>query len=302
MIRKTGVAAGLVLVLALSGCNFPLLADKQPDEAGLLATSVALTVQAMNSQPQPSQPAPVQQTSEPGIPTQMPQPTLPSSPQATSPVNPCNDAAFLGETILDDSEFAPGEGFTKSWTFENKGSCTWSKDYKLTFVTGASMSGPEAVTLPIAVAPGTQITIEVPLKAPDSAGSYTGYWQLQTPQGEGFESVSVRIKVVPVQFAVTSVYTNLKDVSPDSCPYTFAVDISIVTNAAGKVTYQTETSEGATSPVKTLNFSAAGTKIVELDWGGLGVDGAETDYWLKVYIDTPNHQPFGPFNFSVTCP
>lgn len=294
-----------VALLVMSGCNFPLFAgESQPDEIDLLATSVAQTIQAMNAQPQATQPPAGQPaaTTFPVQPTALPQFTQPAGPQPTSAANPCNDAYFLTETIPDDSEFAPGESFTKSWTFENEGTCTWNTNYKLVFKTGEQMGGPKEVSVPLNVAPGTQIKIDVPLKAPGTQGTYTGYWELQSAEGEGFFQVYVRIKVASVNFAVTSVYTNLKNISPVMCPHTYAVDVSIVTNGAGQVKYQTETSEGAVSGTKTLNFDAAGTKIVEFDWSGLGVDGSAADYWLKVYVGQPNNQTFGPFNFKVTCP
>ena len=293
-----------IAMLVVSGCNFPLLAgERQPDENDLLATSVAQTIQAMNGQLQATQPPADQPavTVSPTQPTVPPQFTQPVGPQPTSAVNPCNDAYFLTETIPDDTEFAPGESFTKSWTFENEGTCTWNTNYKLVFKTGEQMGGPKEVSVPLNVAPGTQVKIDVPLKAPDAQGTYTGYWELQSPEGEGFFQVYVRIKVATMNFAVTSVYTNLENISPAACPHTFAVDVSIVTNGAGTVKYQTETSEGAVSGTKTFNFDAAGTKIVEFDWSGLGVDGAKTDYWLKVNIVQPNNQPFTT-NFSVTCP
>jgi hypothetical protein len=57
-------------------------------------------------------------------------------------------------------------------------------------------------------------------------------------------------------------------------------------------------SDGNTSSTKSVSFSGAGTKEVEAHW-----QIADTgSYWVKVYIDTPNHQTFGPFKFDVTCP
>lgn len=142
----------------------------------------------------------------------------------------------------------------------------------------------------------------MPLIAPATAGTYTGTWKLQAEDGTQFGQVTVRIKVKSQAFAVTSVYTNLSNVSPGACLYTYAVDISIATSAAGKVTYKTETSEGAASAIKSLTFDEAGTKTVELDWGGLGMAGSTTEYWLKVFIEKPNNQWWGPIKFNVTCP
>jgi len=157
------------------------------------------------------------------------------------------------------------------------------------------------VNVPMNVTPGTQIKIDVLLVAPATPGTYTGNWELQTPEGESFFQVYVRIKVASVSFAVTRVQTNLANVSPNSCPSTYAVDINITTNAAGKVNYSLERSTGEVSTVKTLDFTSAGTKIIEFDWTNLGVAGTKTDYWLKVIVGAPNNQTWTN-NFSVTCP
>lgn len=302
MAKRFGIPGLLICVWVLSGCNFPLLAKNQAEEPDVLGTAVAETIQAMNSQPQATQPPAEQPTTQAGFPTLPPQATVISGPQPTSPINPCNKAKFIAETIPDDTEFNPGASFTKTWTFQNEGTCTWNTGYKLVFVTGEAMGGPAAISVPTNVAPGTQIKIDVPLKAPSNPGTYRGDWTLQSQENENFFPVYVRIKTKSVNFAVTSVYTNLKNVSPGACPYTYAVDVSIVTNAAGKVTYSTETSLGAVSSLKNLNFDSADTIIAEFDWGSLGAAGTTTDYWLKVYIQSPNNQTFGPYNFSVTCP
>ena len=301
MRKRSHMTAILLSALFLSSCNFPLLAKNEPDEIDLLSTSVAETIQAMSNQPTATQAPVTQPTAETAFPTVPPQPTQAVGPQPTSAANPCNKAVFLTETIPDDTEFAPGQTFTKSWTFDNKGTCTWNNSYKLAFATGEKMGGPNSVNVPMNVAPGTQIKIDVPLVAPASPGTYTGYWELQSPEGESFFPVTVRIKVATVIFAVTRVQTNLANVSPAACPYTYAADISITTNAAGKVTYRTETSTGEVSALKTLDFAGAETKVVDYDITTLGVAGTKTDYWLKVYVATPNNQTWTN-NFSVTCP
>ena len=303
--KKISVAAILVIGILVSACNFPLFNQKE-EEPNILATSVAETVQAMANQPLPTQPPVVDQPTLPaGLPTVTPQPPAPVyTVQAlpTSTAQACDKALFLAETIPDDSEFDGGESIKKSWTFKNIGTCTWNTNYKLIFDSGEALGGPASVAFSKSVAPNEQITIEVPLVVPTTPGTYKGTWKLQAADATKFATVTVQIKVKSAAFAVTSVKTNLASVSPVACPYTYAVDVSITTSAAGTVTYKTETSEGAVSPIKTLKFDAAGTKTVELDWGGLGVDGSTTEYWLKVYNEKPNNQWFGPFKFNVTCP
>jgi hypothetical protein len=267
---------------------------------------VAQTLQAMAELPLSTQQPPVVQSTTPaGLPTVTPPLptaafTIQSPPTATP--QPCNKALFVSETIKDDTEFGSGEAFNKSWTFKNEGTCTWNTNYKLIFASGEAIGGPASVKFSKTVAPNDQITIQVPLVAPTSTGTYTGTWKLQADDGTLFGQVTVRIKVKTQTFAVTRVVTNLSDVIPGSCPYTYAVDISITASAAGKVTYETETSTGDFSGSKSLNFDAAGTKVVEMNFDGLGEDGITTEYWLKVFIAQPNNQTFGPFKFDVTCP
>jgi hypothetical protein len=295
----------LILGFMISACNFPLL-SKPTEEPNTLATAVAQTLQAMGNQPMPTQqPTSSQPTTPAGLPTVTPpQPTALYTVQApaTATPQPCNKVQFLSETIPDDTEFNAGDTFTKSWTFKNAGTCTWNSNYKLVFVSGEAMDGPASVKFSKSVVPDDQLKIEVPLKAPETAGTYNATWKLQAEDGTQFGQVTIRIKVKSPVFSVTSVYTNLSNVSPGACPYTFPVDISIETSAAGKVTYKIVTSDGAISALQSLKFDAAGTKIVEMDWSGLGADGTTTEYWLKVINEQPNNQTFGPFKFKVTCP
>jgi len=305
MTKKLSLLLILTIGLLFSACNFPLL-SQQAEEPNALATAVAQTLQAMAEQPLPTQQPPIAQPTTPaGLPTVTPPlPTAAFTVQAppTATPQPCNKALFVSETIKDDTEFGPGEAFTKSWTFKNEGTCTWNTNYKLVFASGEKMGGPASVKFSKTAAPNDQITLQVALVAPAAAGTYTGTWKLQADDGALFGQVTVRIKVKTQTFAVTRVVTNLSDVIPGACPYTYAVDISITASAAGKVTYETETSTGDFSGTKSLNFDAAGTKVVEMNIDGLGEDGATTEYWLKVFIAQPNNQNFGPYKFDVTCP
>jgi hypothetical protein len=305
MSNKLSLSLILITGLLVSACNFPMFA--QPTEApNQLATSVAQTIEAMAGQPLPTGQPTAQQTTIPaGLPTVTPPvPTAVFTVQAppTATPQPCNKAQFLSETIPDDTQFSLGEAFTKSWTFKNIGTCTWNTNYTLVFASGEAMGGSASVKFAKSVAPGDQISVVVPLKAPSTAGTFSATWKLQANDATQFGQVTVRIKVISAAFVVTSVFTNLKNVSPSTCPYTFAIDISIETSAAGKVVYQMENSDGFVSSLQTLKFNDTGTKVVALNWSGLGVAASTTNYWMKVFIQQPNNQTFGPFKFKVTCP
>ncbi len=69
--------------------------------------------------------------------THTPTPT-PAAP-TISPTPGCDRAAAgtpLDLTIPDDTQLAPGEPFTKEWGVVNVGSCTWTREYSLVWVSG----------------------------------------------------------------------------------------------------------------------------------------------------------------------
>ena len=97
---------------------------------------------------------------------------------------PCNDSHIIGETIKDGTVFEPGEHFTKSWTLRNEGDCDWTGGYALKFIEGSRMGGASSVSVPSVIEPYEDITFQVDLTAPDTAGDYTGVWQLFADDGE----------------------------------------------------------------------------------------------------------------------
>ena len=160
------------------------------------------------------------------------------------------------------------------------------------------MDGPDSVNLTASVVPDGQVTVSVDMTAPEEPGTYTGYWKVQAEDNEQFGQVYVRIKTETVFFQVTSVTYSMADTSIEAeCDVAVAISGEITTSAAGKVTYYWTNSAGGQSSTKQLTFDAAETKTVEYT---MTVD-ASGDYWVKLYIDTPNHQLFAPKNFSVTC-
>ncbi len=130
----------------------------------------------------------------------------------------CDQAQFITDiSIPDGTAFNPGKNFTKTWELKNIGTCTWTTAYTLTFYNGDAMSGPTALNLTSPVAPSQNIDLSVPLKSPNSAGSYRGYWILRNAGGalvpvvDGYQGQSfyVQISVVskPVVVAPTATST-----------------------------------------------------------------------------------------------
>jgi len=301
MAKKTSIAVMLIAALMLSACNFPLFSSSGEQDPDALATAVAETVQALNEGPGSNDQQPT--TPPAGLPTLTPLPTYTppaeQGPPAATPL-PCNKAQFVSETIPDDTEFASGEAFTKSWTLKNIGTCTWNTNYKLMFISGDAMSGPASVNLVSAVAPNAQVTISVDQIAPTDPGTYTGYWKMQADDDDQFGQVYVRVKTETVFFQVTSVTYSMVDTTIEmGCPGDVDVVISseITTSAAGTVTYYWTDNDGGQSATVSLDFDTAEAKIVDYTMNVT----ASGDHWAKLYIDQPNHQLFGPKNFTVNC-
>ncbi len=100
---------------------------------------------------------------------------------------PCNRATFIADVnVPDNTNFAGGTSFTKTWRLRNDGSCTWTTGYSLVFDHGYALGGPSSVSIPADVAPGATVDLSVNLTAPSDSGIYQGYWKLQDASGNRF--------------------------------------------------------------------------------------------------------------------
>jgi ABC-type amino acid transport substrate-binding protein len=128
--------------------------------------------------------------------------------QPEQPVVPplCIDGMkFVEDLNFDDHNMtAPpvmglGQDFAKGWRIQNSGTCTWEPGFEMVYVNGnraeATMSGsPAAVGR--AVAPGETVDVYVNLRAPQSYGTFQGFWQMRNLNGQYFgEVVWVGIQV-----------------------------------------------------------------------------------------------------------
>jgi hypothetical protein len=129
------------------------------------------------------------ETQEPPEKTEAPtEPPAPTSTPTTAPTNTpqarCDQATFVSETIPDGTDFNPGQAFTKTWTLQNSGSCTWNADYDVVFFSGNAMGAPAAKPLTSAtVAPGQSVQITLELQAPTTAGTHRGDFKLRNAGG-----------------------------------------------------------------------------------------------------------------------
>ncbi len=304
MKRNNLIIAVLALTAIGAACVFPFTIQTVDNQVATYAAQTVQAWQVLNAVAQTQQATWTPQATLMPLATQTPYPTytpaataIPINPPTATP-QPCNLAAFVSETVADNTKFNPDTEFTKSWRLKNIGTCTWNPNYKLVFVSGDQMSGPDSVKLDDYVAPGEKTDILVDLKSPSKTGTYTGYWKLQANDGFKFAQVYVQIKVPSASFAVTSVDLSSSPASYDGvCPKTISIEAEITTSAAGKVTYQWKRSDGVTTDHKSVTFDKKGTKTVHLDWELNSTD----THWVKIYIDAPNHQWFGPIDIPVTC-
>jgi hypothetical protein len=100
----------------------------------------------------------------------------------------CSDqVGFIADvSVPDGTQFSPGTAFTKTWRLKNIGTCTWSPDYKVDFVTGDAMGAVYPVPISKTVAPGQLVDVSVNMKAPATNGTYKGGWALKNASGKLF--------------------------------------------------------------------------------------------------------------------
>jgi hypothetical protein len=123
--------------------------------------------------------------------TATPTPTVgPGTPTATPTPAPasCTDRAkFIADvTIPDGTVFAPNTPFVKTWRLKNVGTCTWTTSYALIFDSGNQMGGPSPAYFPNSVAPNQTVDLSVNLTAPNTGGTFVGYWRLRNANNVPF--------------------------------------------------------------------------------------------------------------------
>lgn len=114
-------------------------------------------------------------------------------------------ASTVDVTIPDNTQFAPGEIRNKVWRIQNSGTNGWNS-YRLVFVSGSVNGNVSSLLSPVSsltinASPGQWInTPNLTITAPNTAGTFYSYWQLQNSAGVNFGSrIYVKIRVVPRQ-------------------------------------------------------------------------------------------------------
>ncbi|HEY4691527.1 MAG TPA: NBR1-Ig-like domain-containing protein [Anaerolineae bacterium] len=111
------------------------------------------------------------------------------------PAGPCAGATYVADvTVPDNTHFDKGKDFTKTWKVRNNGTCAWSADTELAFVSGSQLGGRSPVKVG-ALDVGDTLDISVPMKSGDKDGSFTGIWQLRNADGAFGDQLTIVVKV-----------------------------------------------------------------------------------------------------------
>jgi hypothetical protein len=200
---------GLLLVFLVSACENATQVPTAESVIDQVQTTVAetITAQITASATPTAAPSPTPTPTAYIFPT-----TIPAT--ATSQVTywnystyyGCEDSDFIKDvTIPDDTVFAPGETFVKTWKFKNTGTCKWTDDYSIAFINGDDMDGSNT-EIDTSVSVNKRAEISVSLTAPDDEGTYVGYWQLMDPYGNTFGDI-VYVEIVVAEATATPTST-----------------------------------------------------------------------------------------------
>jgi hypothetical protein len=210
MNKRYPCIAFVMLVLAALACN-----RTAPTPTPQVETPIPTLPSAGDGTPIPSATPLPSATLLPGV-TPSPSP-LPATPTQGTP-ECVYDADFVTDvTIPDDTELDPGAAFVKTWRMHNSGTCAWEAGTAWGFESGDKMGGADAVSVSV-VEPGDTIDVSVNLTAPDTPGTYTGYWKMRRPNGAFFGTRSFVRIVVLGEATATPTTTRVPTAEPGTGP------------------------------------------------------------------------------------
>ena len=307
--RYRALAAMIGLMLLVSACG------SGAKEESAIGTAVAQTVQAGDSLTQlASQPTIAPQVTLPAAtPAAILTPTSAPTLAAAAPADPnCISASLVAENPPDGVLLKPGEYYWKTWTLKNTGTCTWNQAYSVVFWSGDQMGGLTSYPLDDDVAPNEQKDIAIYLKAPDTEGSFTGFWRIQTPWNSNFgvgpsnESFYVKVEVsnaTKPKYGISSVVYKLVRDPETGCPTNvrYTVYATISSNGPIEIEYFWNQSDGNESGRKLLEFTQAGTQTLSREWM-IGKGDSPNPRWIEFVVTEPFYQEYGKTTILNLCP
>ena len=151
----------------------------------------------------------------------------------------CTNAAILlrDVTVPDNAQVKAGETFTKTWEFQNTGTCSWV-GYTMKFSAGDPMNAP--LSAPIAdTLPSGKVQVSVELAAPTADGQYANYFTLLSPNGEVIPIGTQKtfwVRFIVGSYAVAPVDSGANPVQSGNCTHSqnagYVNEIVFLINAA----------------------------------------------------------------------
>lgn len=189
LLTVTGLLASAMLACSLPGlgaAGTPTTVATLPDQAALAVIPSATNTAAPTSTAAPTE-TPIPPTAT-LTETPTATPTATATPTVTNTPIPCNLAKLVEDvTYPDNTEVTANSTFTKTWRLMNAGSCPWTADYKVVFVSGESMGAAGETQLAgYTIEPNHTVDASVALKAPGGAGTFQGHFKLRAPDGAQF--------------------------------------------------------------------------------------------------------------------
>ena len=115
--------------------------------------------------------------------------TLPGTAASASTAGGCLNSALISDvTIPNGTEIKAGDSFTKTWQVKNTGTCTWTRDFKITYV-GGDLLGSDTTKIRQIVGPGSSAEISLDMVAPGNTGTIQSAWQMASDSGALFGQV-----------------------------------------------------------------------------------------------------------------
>lgn len=279
-----------------------------------ISTGVAQTVQAGQSLTEvanvPTQTPRVTMTA--GIPLPATSPTSAPTLVSAPPDPDCAKAVLVSENPPDGIIMTPGQYFWKTWTLRNTGTCTWTPAYSLVFWNGDLMGGLTSYPLDDDIAPNELKDISIYLRAPDTEGTFTGYWRLKSPWdadfGVGASNDSFYVKVVTSaaaepDYGIAQVDYFLERDPHGGCPTNvrYYLHVTVTSNGPLELKYRWIQSDGNSTHERPMEFEVAGSQTVTREWM-IGKGDSPNPRWIEFVVTSPEYREYGKAEILNLCP
>lgn len=175
------------------------------------------------------------------------------------------------------------------------------------------MGGLISYPLPVEILPNEQKDISIYLKAPETDGTFTGYWRLQSPWnanfGVGISNEPFYVQVVVSSdkrpdFGVTDISYDLVRDPPTGCPTNvrYTVNATVTTNGPYELGYYWAQSDGNNSGIKTIKFDQAGSRTFNREWMIGKGDSLNPRWVMIVVVEGTGIQEYGKVEILNNCP